>query len=186
MSHAAQEVEIKLAVRDPRSTRQRLRAAGFAISRKRIFEVNLVFDTADLALRRSSQLLRLRQTGKLVTLTYKGPPTSAKHKTREEIEVQLAGLPAISAILGKLGYQQVFRYEKYRTEFRRPRRSGVAMLDETPVGTFLELEGAPSWIDRTARLLGFDEDAYINASYGSLYQQWCAAHEIEPANMVFD
>ena len=61
----------------------------------------------------------------------------------------------------------MFRYEKYRTEFRQPRRAGVAMLDETPVGVYLELEGTPHWIDRTARRLGFQESDYITASYGA-------------------
>jgi adenylate cyclase class 2 len=101
------------------------------------------------------------------------------------LEVEVADVAAMSAIIGRLGYQQVFRYDKYRTEFHRPRRAGVAMLDETPVGVFLELEGTPAWIDRTARALGFDEDAYITASYGRLYQEWCAAHRCKPASMVF-
>lgn len=186
MSTGNHETEIKLAVRDARSTRARLRAAGFAVSQKRIFEVNLVFDTADHALGRSSQLLRLRQAGKTATLTYKGVPAPGKHKSREELEVQVSDFDAMSAILERLGYTPVFRYEKYRTEFRQPHRGGVAMLDETPIGVFLELEGSPSWIDRTARKLGFDEDAYITASYGRLYLEWCAAHEIQPSNMIFE
>jgi adenylate cyclase class 2 len=185
MAQGNREVEIKLAVRDAQSTRRRLRAAGFAVTAKRIFEVNLVFDTAKLALRQSSQLLRLRQAGKPATLTYKGAPLTGKHKSREELEVQVSDLPAMTAILERLGYSEVFRYEKYRTEFRQALRAGVAMLDETPVGVFLELEGTPHWIDRTARTLGFDEDAYITASYGRLYLEWCAAHELQPANMIF-
>jgi adenylate cyclase, class 2 len=181
----SQETEIKLAVRDARSARQRLRAAGFASSRRRVFEVNLVFDTADLALRQSSRLLRLRQAGRTVTLTYKGAPVTGKHKSREELEVDVADLDAMSVIVGQLGYQQVFRYEKYRTEYRQPLRTGVATVDETPVGVFLELEGTPAWIDRTARTLGFDEDAYITASYARLYLEWCAAHGLKPTNMIF-
>ena len=179
------ETEIKLAVRDAGSARRRLRAAGFQVHKRRIFETNLVFDTGDLALRTSSRLLRLRQTGSTVTLTYKGEPLPGKHKSREELEVQVSDLPTITAIVGRLGYRQVFRYDKYRTEFHRPRHAGVAMVDETPVGVFLELEGTPSWIDRTARDLGFDEDAYITASYGRLYLEWCAAHRRKPGDMVF-
>jgi adenylate cyclase class 2 len=181
----SQETEIKLAVRDARSARQRLRAAGFAVSRRRIFEVNLVFDSADLSLRQSSRILRLRQAGTTVTLTYKGAPAGGKHKSREELEVEVADLDAMAEIVGRLGYRQVFRYEKFRTEFRQPLRTGVATVDETPVGVFLELEGTPNWIDRTARTLGFDEAAYITASYGRLYLEWCKAHEITPSNMIF-
>jgi adenylate cyclase class 2 len=179
------ETEVKLAVRDARSARRRLLAAGFKVSVRRTFETNLVFDTADMTLRRSSRLLRLRQAGKTVTLTYKGVPLPGKHKSREELEVQVAGLDAMSAILSRLGYQRGFRYDKYRAEFHQPGHPGVAMLDETPVGVFIELEGSPSWIDRTARKLGFDEDAYITASYGRLYLEWCAAHRRKPTQMIF-
>jgi adenylate cyclase class 2 len=179
------ETEIKLAVRDARSTRSRLRAAGFVVSARRVFEVNLVFDTAELALRSSARLLRLRQAGKTVTMTYKGAPLTGKHKTREELEVAVDDIDSMADILGRLGYEQTFRYDKYRTEFHQPGRSGAIMLDETPVGVFLELEGTPSWIDRTARALGFDENAYITASYARLYLEWCAAHEKKPANMTW-
>jgi adenylate cyclase class 2 len=59
------------------------------------------------------------------------------------------------------------------------------MLDETPIGWYMELEGAPRWIDRTARELGFSEDDYITASYGALYQQWSPSRGVKPADMVF-
>jgi len=185
MAHGTHETEIKLAVRNARTARRQLLDAGFEVSQARVFEANIVFDTAELSLRNSSRLLRLRQAGALVTLTYKGVAKTGKHKSREELEVGVADLDAMSVIFSRLGYEPVFRYEKYRTEFRQPRRAGVAMIDETPVGVFLELEGTPQWIDRMARKLGFDEDAYITASYGRLYQEWCAAHELQPADMTF-
>jgi adenylate cyclase class 2 len=181
-----QETEIKLAVPSAPSARRRLLDAGFEVVHPRVFETNLIFDTGDLALRKSSRLLRIRKAGRKVTVTYKGVPTTGKHKSREELEAGIENLDAMSAIFGGLGYRQVFRYEKYRTEFHVPRRAGIAMLDETPIGVFLELEGTPHWIDRTAHTLGFHEDAYITASYGRLYLTWCAAHELEPADMVFN
>jgi adenylate cyclase, class 2 len=186
MAHGTHETEIKLAVRGAQSTRKRLLAAGFVVSQARLLEKNVVFDTPEMALRKASQLLRLRQAGRTVTLTFKGVPKNGRHKSREELEVQVANLDSMSAIVARLGYGPVFRYEKYRTEFHQPRRAGVVMLDETPVGVFLELEGTPHWIDRTAAKLGFDEDAYITASYARLYLEWCAAHGLKPGNMTFD
>jgi hypothetical protein len=55
-----------------------------------------------------------------------------------------------------------------------------------PIGTYLELEGAPRWIDRTARALGFGPPDYITASYGRLYLEWCAREGREPSHMVFE
>ena len=185
MSQATQETEIKLAVKDARSARRRLREAGFVVSRPRVFEANTVFDTPELSLRASSRLLRIRQAGRVATMTYKGVPATGKYKSREELELEVRNAAAMMSIMERLGYQRMFRYEKYRTEFRQPRRAGIAMLDETPVGVYLELEGTPHWIDLTARRLGFQESDYITASYGRVYLDWCAANGCKPGDMTF-
>jgi adenylate cyclase class 2 len=185
MSGPGQEVEIKLAVADAASARALLRSEGFRIFRKRVFETNIVFDTPDSALRTGGRLLRLRTAGKIVTLTYKGAATAGRHKTREEIETTLSSEPAAAAIFQGLGYLPLFRYEKYRTEFQQKPGGGIAMLDETPIGVYLELEGKPSWIDATARQLGFKRADYITDSYGRLYFQWCETRRIPPTHMVF-
>ncbi|HYW47136.1 MAG TPA: class IV adenylate cyclase [Bryobacteraceae bacterium] len=180
-----QETEIKLAVPDAGSARRLLRAAGFRVLHRRVFEANTVFDTPELALRKRVSLLRVREAGRTVTLTYKGPPAVSRHKSREELEIEIPSAPTISAILERLGFHVTFRYEKYRTEFHQPGRRGIAMLDETPIGVFLELEGTPRWIDRSARKLGFDDSVYITASYGRLYLEWCAGRGVKPSNMVW-
>ncbi len=185
MSQATQETEIKLAVKDARSARRRLREAGFVVSRPRVFEVNTVLDTRELGLRASSRLLRIRQAGRVATVTFKGVPEAGKHKSREELELEISNAARMMSIMERLGYHRVFRYEKYRTEFRQPRRAGIAMLDETPLGVYLELEGTAHWIDLSARRLGFRESDYITASYGRVYLDWCAANGCKPGDMTF-
>lgn len=179
------ETEIKLAVPDAAAGRRLFRSAGFRVFKRRVLEINDVFDTPGLKLRRGALLVRVRRAGNVATLTYKGRPVAGKHKSREELELQISDAPMMSTILGRLGYQPVFRYEKYRTEYCQPGARGVATVDETPIGTFLELEGAPSWIDRTARHLGFAETDYITDSYGRLYLDWCSRQGLKPSNMVF-
>lgn len=185
MSHGPTETEIKLAVAEVRTARKLLRAAGFAVSRRRVFESNVIFDTPRLTLRRASTLLRVRQAGGLTTVTYKGKPMVAKHKSREELELAVPDASTMGAIFERLGFRPVFRYEKYRTEYRQSRGVGMATLDETPVGNYLELEGAPAWIDRMARRMGFAERDYITASYARLYLEWCRKNRVKPSNMVF-
>jgi adenylate cyclase, class 2 len=185
MAHGSHETEIKLAMPDAKTARRLLRAAGFRVSRGRVFEANTVFDTARQTLRSAANLLRLREAGGIATVTYKGRPIGGRHKSREELELEVDRPAVIAAIFTRLGFHPSSRYEKYRTEFRQPRHAGVAMLDETPIGTFLELEGTPSWIDRTARRLGFQESDYITASYARLYAEWCRRRRRKPANMVF-
>src|ERR1700693_549641 len=185
MTHKGREVEIKLAVSGAAEARRMLRAGGFRVSKRRVLEKNTVFDTSSQTLRKSARLLRVREIGKTAKLTYKGPPDNGKHKSREELELDLSDARTIGAIFDRLAYHPAFRYEKFRTEFRRGRSTGVATVDETPIGVYLELEGSPAWIDRTAYHLGFAEKDYITASYARLYMEWCEARGVEPSNMLF-
>jgi len=185
MLHNGREVEIKLAVSGAAEARHMLRAAGFRVSKRRVFEKNTVFDTSSQTLRKSARLLRVREAGKIAKLTYKGPPDRGKHKSREEIELSFSDARAIGAIFDRLGYHPAFRYEKFRTEFRQRGSAGIAMVDETPIGVYLELEGRPAWIDRTARKMGYDEKDYVTASYARLYVEWCESRGVAPTNMLF-
>ncbi len=179
------EVEIKLRAGSAGEAMARLLEAGFAPQHERAFETNEVFDTEDGRLLQSRQLLRLREFRGQCLLTRKGPPEPGPHKTREENETQVASAAAMRRILDALGYRPVFRYEKYRTTWKRPGEVGEAVLDETPIGVFLELEGEAEWIDRTAAQMGFTPGDYILKSYGSLYREHCETAGIPTGNMVF-
>ena len=185
MEGLKQEVEIKLKIASAAQGRILLRHAGFEVTVKRHLERNYVLDNPKGTLRRSGQLLRLRQTGDGVVLTFKGKSQPGKHKVREEIEFTVPDFDRAGMLLSRLGYQATFRYEKFRTVFARPRQHGHAMLDETPIGAYLELEGAPGWIDRTAHKLGYSERDYITASYGSLYAAHCKQTDQAPGDFVF-
>lgn len=163
------EVEIKLALPSAARGRWLLRQAGFRVTRRRVYEDNLVFDTSQGKLRSGSMLLRLRLAGSVATLTFKGPPAKGRYKSRVESETPVSDPDACREILHRLGFRQVFRYEKYRTEYGGLDKYGVVALDETPIGVFLELEGPPAWIATTARLLGFELRSYISESYIALY-----------------
>jgi len=181
------ETEIKLRLRGDANTGQQLLLThGFSISVDRVFEANSVYDTATDTLRSNGQLLRLRLAGSVVTLTWKGPAKgSGPHKSRPETEVQVDNFERASELLVSLGYRVRFRYDKYRTEFTRAGEHGTATLDETPIGTLLELEGEPDWIDATAAQLGFKPEDYITSSYGALYQQYREQHPEAPEFMTF-
>ena len=179
------ETEIKLRLESVDAGRATLEAAGFALRVPRSFESNVIYDTPDRALRRAGIVLRLREYRDTSILTLKGPASSERYKSREEIETQVEGRGAMAAILGRLGYAPVFRYEKYRAEYARDGR-GAAVLDETPIGVFLELEGEPDWIDESAALLGFSIADYITASYGRLFLEQRGLAEHVSGDMVFD
>ncbi len=179
------EIEIKLAAGNARKARLLLRGHGFEVVTRRVLETNVVLDDAKRSLRARGLLLRVRRAGKLFTCTYKGLEMAGPHKRREEREFALSDFDACLAVFGALGYRESFRYEKYRTEFARPGESGHAMLDETPIGVYMELEGPGRWIDRTAQRLGYPRETWITQSYAALYAEWCQTKGIEQSNMTF-
>ena len=59
------------------------------------------------------------------------------------------------------------------------------VLDETPIGTFVELEGPGSAIDQAARALGFSPRDYVLKNYLVLYVDDCKRRNLQPSNMLF-
>lgn len=180
------EIEIKLRLNgNLNEIRRQLREAGFRVARSRVLESNILLDTANRTLRSHGKLIRVRRVGAHHVLTYKGPSELGKYKKRHEIEVPLPDSFGVEQILNEMGYHPIFRYEKFRTEYSKKPATGKVLLDETPIGNYLEIEGSPRWIDRTARLLGFSTDDYITRSYGYLYLAYCRERRTQPADMLF-
>ncbi len=142
---------------------------------------------------------RQGSAGNRVIVTYKGPSEAAtaagralnrRYKVREELEVAVADPGKLAQIFEALGLRGWFRYEKHRTSFELPRTLGWAsglhlVLDETPLGHFLELEGPSEAIDRAAQLLGYGPPDYITKSYLALYLDQCRRQGVQPAHMLF-
>lgn len=182
----AVETEIKLAIQNPESTRELLKRTGYEQLSGREHEYNELWDAPAGDLRLRGELLRLRTVAGTSTLTYKGvSQESARYKKREEIESAVGHAGAIRSILERLGFVCTFQYEKFRTEFGRRDESGLILLDETPIGVYLELEGEQNWIDSTAEKLGFTDKHYITTSYGALYRDFCRKRGREPGNMLY-
>ncbi len=183
------EVEIKLPVPDIAVLRRRLGQMG-AQRLGRVHERNVLFDTPDAALRRAGKLLRLRWNNRSAVLTFKRRVArkrgaAARFKVRHEIEFPVDG-GKVAAVLAGIGFVPGFRYEKYRTSYRVAGATHVKLeLDETPIGCFLELEGAPAAIDRLARRLGYAAGDYITANYLMLFREHCRTKGLRAAHMLF-
>ncbi len=195
------EVEVKIRIDDIEVLRARLGRAGAKMHR-RVLEQNALFDTAEASVRRSGRILRLRietpvsrdrkPNGKLRgILTSKAPvprtansrASQSRYKERLEREVIVLTPDDLRARLLGLGFRLRFRYEKYRTSYRLP---GVHIeLDETPVGTYLELEGTPQSIESSARKLGFIPADYRTETYWGVYVADCKRRGVRPTNMLF-
>ena len=177
------EVEIKFLVADPASLIQKLSSAGFCCVTPSTHEVNTLYDLPGQRLRQKGELLRLRKYGNLWRLTHKARAKTGRHKSRTELETIVGDGKQMDLILRVLGYQPVFIYEKFRSEWSDGR--GHVVLDRTPIGNVAEIEGSARWIDRIGKLLGVAQADYITKSYAELFFEWKRRYKRKAMNMTF-
>jgi adenylate cyclase class 2 len=205
----AKETEIKLPVSDVKAFERKVKRLGgkpLKAGNGRVHELNVIFDTPDGGLAKHGQLLRIRKEtpqgaakkaapGR-VTLTFKQPAVrtadddGGRFKIREETEVEVADAATLGKIFEGLGLRGWFSYEKYRTTWKlgataRWAKDLLIELDETPAGTFVELEGPPEAIDKAAAVLGYSRKDYLLKNYLELYAENCKRRGMTPGNMLF-
>jgi adenylate cyclase, class 2 len=199
------EIEVKLKVPDVRALVARLRALG-ARRKSRVYESNTLFDTEDCQLRQRDAILRIRreqpvrpESGKSRRpqappveglLTFKGlvdgrHREETTYKVREEIQYRIKNARRFENLLKGIGMKPWFRYEKYRTKYEIRSAALAIDLDDTPIGTFLELEGPKRSIDRAAKALGYSRRDYITDSYLALFRAECSRKGLKTPNMLF-
>lgn len=188
----APEIEIKLRLDSAGDGRAKLASAGFLEISARLLERNTLYDDDRQTLRQRGELVRIRRYGEQVLLTFKrrggempGSVAGSLHKHRPEMETLVTREAPLVAVLQAAGLRPVLRYEKYRTVFARTAEPGLALLDETPIGPFLELEGPPEWIDGCAAAMGFGVADYLTRSYLSLNEEDCRNRGVAVSDMVF-
>jgi adenylate cyclase class 2 len=184
----AVETEVKFRITDAAELSRRLEEAGFHCETPRAFESNTLYDTPDRQMRARTEILRIRTYAGRTVLTHKRLPESGpgedRHKHRIETETEVTDGAALVEVFHSLGLVPGFRYEKWRSEWSDG--NGHCVVDETPIGSFAELEGVPEWIDSVAATLGVSPTDYITASYGRLFEQWRTEHGSTASNLTFE
>jgi adenylate cyclase class 2 len=184
---SAVEIEVKFRVENVQALSKQLDTLGFMTVTPRTFERNSLFDTPDRKLRATQSILRIRKYGDRWVLTHKCLPPdydpNARHKHRVETETEVADGEALGQVFQSLGYVPVFIYEKWRTEYADA--TGHCVVDETPIGSFAELEGPETWIDTISEQLGLESSALMTLSYGRLFENWCRETGHTASDMTF-
>ena len=189
----AAEIELKFPVVDQQSLQSQLPDLGFQLITPRTYEHNTLFDTPVRDLRAKRQILRLREYGGIHILTHKRIDDSiaepSRYKIRIETETSVSDPHALAEVFAQLGYSPAFIYEKYRTEWSifdpATDTTSHLVIDETPIGTFAELEGPTDWIDRTLATLGIDPATCLTDSYGKLFLDWKQRTGSPAENLTF-
>jgi adenylate cyclase class 2 len=168
MKHADPlEIEVKLRIPSTGMMGPKLVQAGFALAHPAALEANVLWDREGELLA-GDCALRLRRFGAASTLTWKGPKVADPHlKIRPEVETVVADPAAMEAILRALNFVPVLTMDKTRAIYTRG--SLEACLDDTPFGSFLELEGDRAAISGAMAELGLGLDQVEPRSYAALY-----------------
>lgn len=179
----AKEIEIKFRTENLPALTRALQQAGFKRITPSTHEMNSLYDLPGQKLRKRGEMLRLRQYGEKWVLTHKAKSKTLRHKVRVELETPVEKGEQMDGILRALGFTPTFRYEKYRAEWSDG--TGHVVVDETPIGNFGEIEGAPRWIDRTARALGIGRRDYITETYAPMFFAWKQRTRSKATEMTF-
>jgi adenylate cyclase class 2 len=178
------EREVKLRFGSPEDARAAVRDAGATLVKDRRLQRDALFDTRAGALRRSRRTLRLRTEPDGCTLTFKGPPEASSMKVREEAETSVADERVLVQVFAALDLEITFRYEKYREEYSAP---GVLIaIDETPVGTYVEIEGSEDGIVSAAAALGRRPSDFMVESYRGLFMRHREQLGLQGPHMLFE
>jgi len=180
---AALEREIKLSFPSPDAARAAVLSAGALPFRERRLQDDYLLDTPDETLRSRRSALRVRMESGRSLLTFKGPVQPSTMKLREELETAVGDGRLMIRLLEELGFRVWFRYQKYREEFVLD--DVVIAIDETPVGTYVEIEGGERGIETATGALGRGPSDYLLDSYRGLFVRHCETRGLAVTDMVF-
>ncbi len=184
MADGQRETEVKFCVFSLLQVEVSLSKLKADLFPRRTFEVNLRFDTSNGDLRRDGSVLRLRKDD-LARLTYKDNSRQiAGALIRREIEFVVGDFDSAKQFIEALGYEVIFRYEKYRTTFEY--KGTHIMLDELPYGNFVEIEGELELLRPVAEDLMLNWDAAIPVSYHALFERLCISRSLTFRDLTFE
>jgi adenylate cyclase, class 2 len=178
------EREVKLRFDSPEQAREAILAAGATPLRCRRLQEDCLLDTEDEMLRRRRCVLRIRTESGKSLMTYKGPVQPSRMKLRPEHETIIGDGEVMLRVFEELGLHVWFRYEKYREEYSA--EDVTIAIDETPIGTFVEVEGGEHGIMTMAEALGRTPADFVLDSYRGLFIKHRDEFGFPSNDMVFD
>ena len=161
------EYEARILEIDPKAIAERILALGGEAHGEK-FMRRYVYDIKPGD---QSRWLRLRDTGREVTLTVKEIVSDAIDGTRET-EVVVSDFETTNELLGRLGFKAKSYQENRRTSFVL---QGVQLeVDHWPlIPPYMEVEGeSEADVRRVAGLLGFEEEALTGENTIRIYRRY--------------
>lgn len=169
MSAPTREVELKARVDDFDAARRNIEAGGATL----VFDGQLsdrLYDSPTRSLTSKDMVLRLRTyetaAGVSAHIDWKGPTTRENgFKVREELTTGVSDPDAIVSVLTRLGYESIRAIDRHITQYELTGtdETGVVVIrfERYPrMDVLVEVEGAPSDIERAIEILGIPRDRF--------------------------
>lgn len=132
------EIEVKILEINVEEVEKKLKEMGA----EKVFEdkvVSVYFDFSDKLLEKEGKILRLRQKGDKVILTYKELISQEEAKIMDEYELIVSDFETIKRIFEGLGLFPLYEFNKHRTTYKLNNTNFE--IDKYPdIPAFLEIE----------------------------------------------
>ncbi|MBN2134101.1 MAG: CYTH domain-containing protein [Acidobacteria bacterium] len=191
------ETEIKLIIRDQQhlsEIKEFCKSSSTAVFR---FEDDKLFDFEDNRLSEKSSIFRLRAAYQFspdnneidlesvnYRFTWKSPADGDPgFKVMNEIELLVQGKQPVSEFIKSFQLSEIFHYQKFREIYHLEKTE--ILIDRTPMGFIVEIEGEQGEIDKLAEQFGFTRADYINKDYYCLWQDYREELGIQSKDMIF-
>ena len=151
------EIEVKILEIDVGEIEKKLKKLGA----EKVFEgevVSIYFDFSDKLLEKEGKILRLRQKGDKVILTYKELISQDEAKIMDEYELEVDNFESMKRIFEGIGLLPLYEFNKHRTTYKLNNTNFE--IDKYPeIPAFLEIE-APDLdiINEIVSKLGFSKE----------------------------
>ena len=171
------EYEVKFRLSDLKNMEKHLKKLG-AVYIKEEIECDTYYNHPCKDFKKNDEVLRVRLSGKEITLTYKGPRFSDKIKARNEYNIKISSSKEdLLDFLSILGFKPAAKIQKKRRFFRY--EEFEILLDEVKeLGNFIEIEikgvrdlkSAEEMLLEFAKKLGLNEKPILK-SYLELFSE---------------
>lgn len=145
------EIEIKSSCDDLELLKEKIIKSGGIFESSEI-EHDVYYNHPCRDFKKTDEAFRIRHSGNLTFLTYKGPKIGEKTKTRFEKEILIGSAEDLNIILNKLGFEEAGEIIKERETYKL---SGITVcLDKVNgLGSYAELEIISDEKDKSEKLL---------------------------------
>lgn len=176
------EKEIKIKVENPKQLISLLTKLK-AEKRNEGSQITTRMDSPELKLEKKGIFLRVRTGEKNIVTLKKKIKSNGDLFERMELETEVKNPELLADIFAELGFTKRSIMEKYRINYSY--QNTKISIDELPFGIYIEIEGNPKDIVRTAKELSLDLSKKITVTYWDLFEKYKRKTKKAGENIVF-